>query len=373
MVIRLTIAIMLVLASLITFSQGVSKEEADSLLKSLSERKTDVERMDIFLKVAEYYIFKAGEDKVDFDEAREYMRKAALLNVKIKSEDADAFQLLLESRIARESQQLMEGKAMAETAVNRLSKGKNKFYLGTAYFCLSEYYSWGNASESAEKRRLVELAVQSFEQTANVEQLAYCLKHLADLYALNDEREKALKNLDRALHLYESIGYTGLHIVYVLYSYIYYTDGNYKLALKYGLMALEKAQAVGDSSMSLCQINNYIGNTLVRLKENEKAISYYQDALKVAQRYNDNNSVLQVMANIVQNYIELKKPDEALAFMNALPKKNMEPKLDESYIFAPLAYLNIYYQLKRLFYGPILLQPDTTAHQNSQALGSASA
>ena len=58
MVIRLTIAIMLVLASLITFSQGVSKEEADSLLKSLSERKTDVERMDIFLKVAEYYILK---------------------------------------------------------------------------------------------------------------------------------------------------------------------------------------------------------------------------------------------------------------------------------------------------------------------------
>ena len=56
MVVRLTIATMLVLASLISFSQGVAKEEADSLLNSLSERKTDVEQMDIFLKVAEYYI-----------------------------------------------------------------------------------------------------------------------------------------------------------------------------------------------------------------------------------------------------------------------------------------------------------------------------
>ena len=56
MMIRLTIAPMLVLASLITFSQGLSKEAADSLFNSLSERKTDVEQMDVFLKVAEYYI-----------------------------------------------------------------------------------------------------------------------------------------------------------------------------------------------------------------------------------------------------------------------------------------------------------------------------
>ena len=127
------------------------------------------------------------------------MRKAALLNEKIKSEDADGFQILLESRIARENRQVKEGKELAETAVKRLSNGKNKYYSGIAYFSLSEYYSWGNASESAEKRRLVELAVQSFEQTGYVEQLAYCLKHLADLYALNDEREKALEKLDRSL------------------------------------------------------------------------------------------------------------------------------------------------------------------------------
>ena len=34
------------------------------------------------------------------------------------------------------------------------------------------------------------------------------------------------------------------------------------MALNYGLMALKAAQADGDSSMSLCQINNYIGITL---------------------------------------------------------------------------------------------------------------
>jgi two-component system, sensor histidine kinase PdtaS len=346
MVSRLTIAIMLVLLGLNTYSQGVSKEEADSLLQSLSAGKTDIERMDIFLKVAQYYIFKAGELQDDFDKAREYMGKAALLNTKIKSEDADAFQILLESQIARESRRVKEGKAMAETAVNRLINGKNKYYSGTAYFCLSEYYSYANANESPEKRRLVELAVQSYEQTRNIEQLVYCLKLLADLYALNDERAKALKNLDRCLHLYDSIGYTALQGVYILYSTIYYTEGDYKQALNYGLMALKNAQSGGDSSMSLCQINNNIGITLDRLNDSEKAIDYYQAALKVAKRYNDNDAVLQIMANIVASYIRLKKPDEALAFMKTLPKNILEPRLDESYFYAPFSYLVIYNEKK---------------------------
>lgn len=344
---RLTITILMSLLGLTTNSQGVSKEEADSLLKSLPAIKSDLYRMDIFLKVAEYYIFKAGEEKADFDKAEEYMGKASILNAKLKSEDADAFQVLLRSQIAKESRQTKVAKEMAEKAVAKLSNGKNKFYLGTAYFCLSEYYSWGNIDESAEKRRLVDLAAQSFEQTKNLEQLAYCLKLGADLYALNDEREKALDKLNRCLQIYEALKYTALQGVYVLYSNIYYTEGNYKQALNYGLMALKNAQAGGDSSMSLCQINNYIGITLVRLKEDEKAIAYYQDALKVARRYNDNDAVLQIMANTVQAYIELKKPNEALSFMRTLPKKTLEPGLEESYIYVPLSYLIIYDELKK--------------------------
>jgi two-component system, sensor histidine kinase PdtaS len=347
---RLTIITFLAFISMNMYSQGVSKEEADSLLASLRHNKTTSERMDIFLKVAEYYIFKAGEEEADFDKAKDFMQKASVLNEHIQSPDADAFQTLLSSQILRESKQIEAGKKGTASAVALLNKGKNKFYLGTAYFCLSEYYSWGNPNESGEKRRLVELAVQSFEQTNNKEQLAYCLKLLADLYALNDERGKALEMLDRCLRIYEALHYTALQGVYVLYSNIYYTEGNYKLALNYGLMALKNAQAGADSSMSLCQIDNYIGLTLQRLKESEKAIVYYRDALEVAKRYSDNEAVLQVMANAVESFIDINKPDEALAFMKAIPKKYLQPRLDESYIYEPLSYLVIYYKLRNYSY-----------------------
>ena len=308
MVGRLTIMIMLALMGLTTYSQGVSKEWADSLLKSLNKSTSDADKIYVFFMAAQYQIFKSGSKKADLDSAEEYMRKAALLNEKVKSADADAFQVLLESLLARERGQEKKGKELAEKAVGLLKNAKNKYYTGTAYFSLSEYYNYDNPAESPVKRGLVNLAVQSFHQSGNIEQEAYCLKFLADLYALNDERAKAIDNLNLSLQLYKSIHFTSLHAVYILYSNIYYTDGNYKQALNYGLMALKSAITVGDSSMSLCQINNYIGNTLGRLNESEKAIGYYQSALKIAERLNENDAVLEVMANIVNSYIELKKP-----------------------------------------------------------------
>ena len=347
MVCRLTIVIMLTLAGLTTQSQGVSTEWADSLLKTLNKGTSDADRMHIYFMAAQGQIFKSGENKIDLDSAEEYMRMAAALNKKVRSEDADAFQVLLQSLLARERRQGEKGRALAEKAVNLLKNAKNKYYTGTAYFSLSEYYDYNNPDESAGKRRLVELAVQAFHQSGNIEQEAYCLKYLADLYALNDERAIALEKLNQSLQLYESIHFVALQAVYILYSNIYYTDGNYRQALNYGLMALNSAIKSGDSSMTRCQIYNYIGITLGRLKEGEKAIDYYYSALKIAESNNDHNAVLQIMGNIVNNYIELKKPDKALAFMRTLPKKLLEPISDESYIYTPLSYLSIYNELRK--------------------------
>jgi len=344
---RLTILILLLLIGLTLHSQGISGDEADSLLASLKKGKSDTYRLDIYLKVAQSYIFRPGENKDDLDTALDYIHRAATLNKKVGSADADAFQMLLRSQIARERGQTTAGKQMAEVAVNRLRTGSDKFYLGTAYFCLSNYYHWGNPAENAEQRQLVELAATAYQQTGNSQQLADCLKQLADLYVLNNERAKAIDILKRSLEIYQAINYTSLQGVYILYSNIYYTDGSYKQALNYGLMALRNARFREDSTMSLCQVNNYIGITLDRLNEGSKAMSYYEAALRIAERYNDNDAALQLLANIVQSYIDQKKPDEALAFLRRFPKKYLVPGMDESYFYAPISYLIVYDKLMR--------------------------
>ena len=185
----LTIAIMLTLTGLTTHSQGVGKEWWDSLRKTLNEKTSDADRMHIYFMEAQYHIFKSGEYKTDLDSAEECMLKAALLNKKIKSEDADNFQILLESLLAREKRQEKKGKELAEKAASMLKNAKNQYYAGVAWFSLSDYYNYANPVENAEKRRLVELAIQSFHLAGYVEQEAYSIKFLADLYAADDLRE----------------------------------------------------------------------------------------------------------------------------------------------------------------------------------------
>lgn len=343
---RLAIMMWLCLTGLTGFSQGVSTYWADSLLSSINAGTSDADRMHIYLIVAQSRISKGGEYEIDLDSARQFMRKAARLNKKLKLKDADAFQILLESQLARERRQEQKGKALAQQAVSLLKNAQNRYYTAVAYFSLSEYYHFEDRVESIEKRRLVQEAVHAFHQSGYIEQEAYSLKYLADLYAIIDERTKALEILNQSLRLYKAINFTSLHAVYIVYANIYYTDGNYKQALNYALMALKSAQASGDSSLSLCQINNTIGIILGRLKENGQALDYYRDALKIAERHNANPAVLQVMSNIVDSYVELKQPAEALAFIRTLPAKYLEPTDDESYIYTPLSCLIIHKELK---------------------------
>jgi hypothetical protein len=122
-----------------TFSQGVSTEWAYALLKTLDEGTADPDRMHIYLMAAQAQISKFGEYDYDLDSARSYMRKAAVLNEKVKSKDADAFQVLLESLLMREKKEEKKGKALAEKAVHLLQNANNPYYAGVAYLSLYEY------------------------------------------------------------------------------------------------------------------------------------------------------------------------------------------------------------------------------------------
>ena len=339
---RLTAIVVLILFTATTYA-----DNRDSLFMFLQKSRTDAERIGILFRLAQHFLFKPGEYKPDLDTAIGFMQQAALLNTKLRSRDNDGIQMLLESLLARERRQDKKGKELNEGAIEILKIGQNKAYLGMAYFSLSEYYRYSEVEELAEKIRLGELAFQAYRQSDNIERQAFTLTFLADLYNIDEQRAKALERLDLALKLYKSINHPQLHAVYILYSTIYSTAGDYRQALNYGLMALKSAKSTGDSTMTLCQINNIVATTLVLVNERQRAVSYFMDALKIAERNNDNNAVLELMVNIVNNYIELQKPDVALAFMKALPKKLVEPRSEDRYIYTPLSYLMIYNKLKR--------------------------
>jgi tetratricopeptide (TPR) repeat protein len=99
-----------------------------------------------------------------------------------------------------------------------------------------------------------------------------CRQDLGDLYALQGSMAQALIELRKAL-LYT------IHQLPLLQG-IYDFAGNYfdrirRLSggLKYGLKAVETAEAVDDSSLQLCTIYNRLGITYFQLKQFQKALS----------------------------------------------------------------------------------------------------
>jgi tetratricopeptide (TPR) repeat protein len=268
------------------------------------------------------------------------------LNRKLRSAEADGLQLLLESVLARERKQSALAKDLNEKAVNILKTTTNKVYLARAYFELASYYDYQDAKQIDDKIQLVEKAAQLYEHSPDKKGYASTLQYLADLYQIKGRDAESLEILDRALATYNSIGHTKLYGLYVLYGNSHYNAGNYKKSLSYELMALKSAESEGDTSMSLCQINNSIAVTLVQLGDGERAMGYYKTALSIAQKYNDESNFLLLMNNIVINYARLKKYDSALVFLKGLPKKYMSPTSGRGKFFILYAYACVYNYLK---------------------------
>ncbi|CAN5621304.1 hypothetical protein BH11BAC3_BH11BAC3_01910 [soil metagenome] len=344
--IRLTVLLTLMLISISTYSQDITGRETDSLQLVLRKPIPDTARLDILFRLAEFYITKPGTYKQDLDSAAACLKKTELINTRLKSVNISGYQTIIASVLARERKQEKQAKEMAEKAVNMLGSSSNKYYLAKAYFNLSDYYRYSDRIELVEKIRLVELAVQYFSQSTNIEAYANSLKYIADLYEIDGQRSKVLENLNLSLKMYKSINYPRLYGVYVLYNRYYYLRGNYKLALDYCLMALKDAELARDSTLSYCQINNYMAITLVHLKEKERATGYFKIALQIAEKYKNNTDVQLVMNNMVRNYLDLKKPREALELMKSIPKELLVPVSEEGYILSSLCYASIYFELK---------------------------
>lgn len=330
----------------IALAQDISRHDADSLLSALKRSKADTARIPLLLKLAEFQIFKPGEYKQDLDSAAAYIEKAKALNVKRKSGGYLGFTTLVEAILTKERGQRDVAKKMVEQAIEIAGREKDNFHLAQAYFELSDYYDYRTPEQLSEKIKLVEKALVGFRQTGNKEREGYSLKVLADLYDGKGESSKVLRTLDLSLEAYQSINYTQLQGVYVLYGGVYYERGDYNQALSYELLALQSAEKSADTSMNLCQIHNSIGVILLQLGEKEKAIAHYKVALQIAEKYNDNFNVLLLLTNIVDGYNRLGKPGEGLKVLNATPGKFLTPKDDASYYVLPKAYLSIYYNLK---------------------------
>jgi two-component sensor histidine kinase len=335
------------LFSTASFAQSISSEEAKMLANKLAKAKADTGQINILLKLAKYQVLKPGENKIDLDSAADFIKKAKNINTTIRSTWAEGYILLVQSYLLKERGQPDQSKETAGNAVNILSKGSDKLLLAESYFRLADCYGYNDEKELNERIRLMETALSYYQQTNNTERIGTCHYVLGDLYQVHDEYPKALQHLRQALSAYDSAKYARVQGVYTLMGNIYVGQGDFRQALNYGLLALKTAENVGDTSLQLCQINNGIGRTFVRLNERQKATTYFNQALKIGEKYKDTGAVYVVAANMANNWASLGNAHECLRILTSIAAKYGKP-IDPTVAFnMARGYITSYSLLKQ--------------------------
>lgn len=340
-------AIILLFMFLSVKGQNISGHEADSLRRSLNKSEGRVDRINSLLKLAEYQIFKPGEFKADLDSAAEFISQAERLNINGKSANINGRIFLVKAYLAKEKGQEKAGKGLVEQAIGLLGSTKDKFHLGKAFLHQAQYYDYNDGKQLMVMIQLTEQAVELFKQSGYLQEEAYSLQKLAELHNINLENSKALKELERCLQIYRSIHYTQIQGIYDLLGRVYYDLRDFKNALNNELMALQTAESVHDISMQTCEINNDIALIFLELESREKAVNYFKNALAIAENHKDQRNIVLITTNLVDTYVRLNKPSDALQVLNKVPARYTDYNHTPFGYEINCCYLMIYIQLKK--------------------------
>jgi len=338
---------MLLHLSTVISAQSTSPEEAKALANKLPNSKPDTAQINLLLKLAKYQVFKSGENKVDLDSASVFIKKAENLNAKIRANWANGYISLIQSYWLRESGHRDKAKEAAGHAVAILKNEADKNLAGEAHMELSGYYDYNDVEALAQRIELVRIAVKCYAQSGNIQQKAASLQMLGDLSNISGSSYVALQYLQASLDAYNSIHYPQVQGIYCLMGFIYTRLREYRRALDKELLALKTSDSVGDSSMQLCQIYNYLGEIQNALTEKKKAIYYYEKALEVAKKHHDVFAIYLASVNIANVWAALKEPYKALDLMQTISAKYEKPKNNNLDYNIARCYIGAYCLLKQ--------------------------
>jgi len=323
----LQLTAVLVILAISGTAQDITQKNADSLLISLSRAIPVNDRISALLQLAAFNTHQRNATAESLADAGDYLREAAQLNRKAASPFFNEQRLIVQSGLYKAQHNAPEGKNALTQAIELLQNSPNKALLGKAYYEMSEFYSGDFHHETMLDRiKYLQLAIKAYEKTDRLVDLARCYRFLADLHQLLNDNRSAFSEVRTALKYYDQAEYTDKQGAVALLGRIYYEEGDYQQALQNELHALRIATSSSQDNVSLiCQINNNIGYTYLKLNEADKALQYFQDALKIAQQEKDTSTVYLLAANVVDAWLGMNDPKKAARFFRDISRQNPQP------------------------------------------------
>jgi two-component sensor histidine kinase len=205
---------------------------------------------------------------------------------------------------------------------------------------MEEYHNYFPNADLNKRIYYYEQALLLFYRARATDRAAATLKILGDFYQVQGNLLTALIKLRQSLLLYQSIGKKDLQSIYDLIGNVNTSMGNLKEAVKYELLAAQTAEAFHAGPQELCTIYNRLGIAYYVLRQFNPALTYYKKSLQQAEAIKDTTSAIILTNNIVNAYLGLKRPGQALTQVKILAGKYHPTDLGRR-IMINIIYLNM--------------------------------
>ncbi|WP_306620539.1 tetratricopeptide repeat-containing sensor histidine kinase [Chryseobacterium ginsenosidimutans] len=331
------------------------------LRKLIFSSKDDTKKTDLLLNLGDYYLTKRGEFKNDLDSASFFNQQAMLLSSKNGNKLGKGKSMLLDAKIDKEKGLRNLAFSKMKQAIHYFETNKMTEQVAEGYEELSFMYD--NGTKNLEiKIKLKEKALSLFKSSGTTLKQASVLKDLGEIYGIKGDPDKSIELLKQSLAVYNSLKFKELQGVYNLLIQAEVQKANYEEALKYCILAEKTAINVHDNSLQLSSIYSNTGMVYYYLRQNDDAMKYWEKALTIAKKNNDNGYVRTVANNMSTMLIRQRKFEEAIKmikeYKTRYPIADQEFEMTENYILfstytilKQLKNAEIYYKKLVSYYG----------------------
>ncbi|WP_162996335.1 histidine kinase dimerization/phosphoacceptor domain -containing protein [Mucilaginibacter celer] len=321
---------------------GFAQQLSLQVLKTqLQKSSPDSNRVKILLQTGEFYLSKNQADS-----AQTYSLSAQNLGTKLGYLQGLGNSYILAAKTFALRKDKKNSYQQAQKAIDHFVTNKLFTNAAEATMALDLLHQQLEGEDFIVKAGYWKKAAALFRQAGAKEREASVLKEQGDFLQLMGRNDESVAVLKNSLAIYQSINYNRLQGIYDLLGNVYGSLGNYKEAIKYGLLAVKTAEAVNDTTMQLCTIYNRLGLTYYFTKQFPLAQLYFEKSLAVAEKYNDYGSIVLLTNNLAVIYLKYNQLEKALKVLKKL-EKNHPPQNNDELATLDALLLNVYVLLNR--------------------------
>lgn len=310
-----------ILTSLFLISSvlALCAQTSHDLRLKIQKSKADTDRVALLLQLADYYVLKPGELKIDLDSAFDCLNQADQLSNALHDITWQNKTLSSLGTYYFEKSDLVHGKACFLKLADYYHKKGDKVQEAWAWRTLGLNIPRNSDVNIAEKIKYFENAYKLYYKINNPERALDIRKQIADAHLNQGKYELAENELKNILKEYKEIGYKKLHYTYDLLSVIGINQGDYQKALYYQLELIKSMEATADTAQA-DYFYYKIGVTYYYLGMGDNCYNYMKKVMEIVKRRGNKAAPYDALGVMIAILHDQKKQRESLALLKQTVK-----------------------------------------------------